>query len=218
MAQRKSLRERNLAAYRPAEVAEVEPAAAPKKQAPREQPAPVSAAPAAPAAPAAARARRTRPAAQDGAPSAVRADGTVTLKAGLNVPRVVLADSRRAYVADLDDLEDPPGTHAEWIERAMLAHAALELAERQRVAAELPALEGDTTKTPRSYYFDPQAVDRITDTLAAERRSGQVWRSQAEFGVEAMRVAIEASRARRGGVLPTAPSRLPNRARRARRA
>lgn len=132
-----------------------------------------------------------------------------TIKVGFTVPPQVLEDSRGAYVADLDDLDDPELSHARWIERALRAHVARSIATRQKVEAELPAAQGTPLK--RAWFLRPDAVAAVDDAIATERAEGAEWRSRTAFAIAAMQVAIEAARDRRSGTLPQAPPRLPNR-------
>lgn len=150
-----------------------------------------------------------RPAAKPKEPAVKAAGESETIRVGITVPPEVLADSRDAYVADLDDLADPALSHSRWVERAARDHLARSIAARQAIEADLPE---QTMSKPmaRAWFFHPETVQGIDEAIATERHEGHPWRSRTAFVVQAMRVAIEAARTRRDGALPQAPARLPN--------
>ena len=143
-------------------------------------------------------------------PAAKAAGESETIRVGITVPPEVLADSRDAYVADLDDLADPALSHSRWVERAARDHLARSIAALHSIEADLPE-QALSQPMARAWFFHPETVQSIDEAIARERHEGHPWRSRTAFVVEAMRVAIEAARARRDGSLPQAPGRLPNR-------
>lgn len=181
--------------------------AASKKAATKKAPAKKTTAKKAPAKKTAATNRATR----TGSVTTVeRPDGTVAHKISIHIPKDVWEDSRRAYCADLlDERPGRPTSHSEWVEDAVMTHADRDPAERKTLEGALP--EPQLSGTPRPVYLADDAIDAITDELARDRKAG-LWRARSAFIVQAIHVAVEIARDRRGGELPEAPKRLPRQA------
>ncbi len=111
---------------------------------------------------------------------------------------------------DFDALPDSADSFARWISATLAAHAALTPKRRATAADRLPEEPRTGSGFTRSFELDDSTVQAMEGAITEDRRAHRfVTRSQ--FGNEAVRVAIEAAKARAGGVLPPAPARLPNR-------
>jgi len=129
---------------------------------------------------------------------------------GVYLQRPTFNAARGAYIADIINLPDGPETFSRWIDAAVADYASLTTAERQHIAANLPPQERDGSQgINRSFTVSIETVDAAQDALRADMLTGWV-RSRSELSVEAVQHAIEAAKARNGGVLPVAPARLPN--------
>lgn len=127
-------------------------------------------------------------------------DGAITRRYGLYLSAGTMRDARAAYIADLDDLEYPAESLAEWIERAMLAHADLDPNDRGKAAQDAP--ERPEARGNHGIFFDPAAIIQVDAARKLERLAGLPPRSRSAFVSEAMEIGIHHARRRRGSLSP----------------
>jgi hypothetical protein len=139
--------------------------------------------------------------------TAVAGEGVTVLSITVRPEDLELA--KAAYMADWIS----QGLHdrfPDWLGAAVQQHAALNAAERARIANERPP---KTTKRglKRAFKMNPADVEAMRRTIADDFRTTGMYLSEADWCGDALRVAINAARQRAGGELPPAPTRLPNR-------
>lgn len=126
------------------------------------------------------------------------------------MPVECFAMLRDAWWSDLDHGGDHAApSQGEWLGRALLDYTALPLAERQRVAADLPDWSGSELQA-RSWNVAGEVRAAIVDTMTDDRKAGQVT-SQTSLIIEAIVHGHAAATARRGGTIPPAPADRLNR-------
>lgn len=135
---------------------------------------------------------------------------TATTRTGLYFHPATFEAAKSAYLVDFDALPDSPDSFARWVSAALGVHVDLTPEQRAAAAAGLPEEPRAGSGFTRSFELDDSTVQAMETAITEDRRAHRyVTRSQ--FSNEAVRVAIEAAKARAGGVLPPAPARLPNR-------
>lgn len=133
---------------------------------------------------------------------------SATRKLGVYLSLAVFEDAKSAYLVDFDDI-DGPDTFAGWVDVVMARFAGLDPTDRAAAIDGLPETDVSSA-TQRSWSVSEDTMQAITDAISADRHTGRIT-SRSQFAVDALRSAIAAAAERRGGRLPTAPRRLPNR-------
>lgn len=200
---RKSLRDRNTAAYAH-DVVDVPPAA----PTPAESPAPAAETPAATAP--AVRKPPAAPRKQAAAPrrQPVAAPGGETDRLGIYLSPAEFTNAKAGYLADWSN-GGTADTFARWIAAALDTHAdrsPQERAERGR----LRVRAGERTGSTRSFSIPSTTMQRMRAAITADQQAGR-WPSDSAWCGEAIALAVDAAREANGGTLPTPPDRLPNR-------
>lgn len=139
----------------------------------------------------------------------LRSAGTATTrKLGVYLSLAVFEDAKSAYLVDFDDV-DGPDTFGGWVDAVLARFSSLTPQDRADATASLPEVDPGAA-TQRSWAVSDETIQAITAAISADRRAGRVT-SRSQFAVDALRSAIVIATDRRGGSLPPAPSRLPNR-------
>ncbi|MGD7708107.1 hypothetical protein [Microlunatus sp. Y2014] len=139
----------------------------------------------------------------------LRAAGVATTrKLGVYLSLAVFEDAKSAYLVDFDDV-DGPDTFGGWVDAILARFSSLTPQERAAAAASLPEVDPGPA-TQRSWAVSDETIQAITAAISADRQTGRVT-SRSQFAVDALRSAVAVATERRGGSLPPAPSRLPNR-------
>lgn len=133
-----------------------------------------------------------------------------TTRTGLYFHPATFESAKSAYLVDFDALPDSADSFARWISAALAGHAALTAAQRVVAAAGLPDEPRTGSGFTRSFELDDNTV-KAMETAITDDRQAHRYVTRSQFSNEAIRAAIEAAKARAGGVLPPAPARLPNR-------
>lgn len=131
-----------------------------------------------------------------------------TTRSGIYFRPQTFEDARSAYLVDLDQ-PDAPDSIARWIDRSLRIHAARSIRDRAQLADSLPPEGQEGSGFSRSFELSDDTIAARDAAIAADRRAGRAT-SRSQFASEAIRHAIEQARTRNGGVLPPAPTRLPN--------
>lgn len=116
-------------------------------------------------------------------------------------------DARAAYVVDFEQ-PNPASSYAEWIAAAVRTHADLHSEERGQLAATLPDIDRAGVGIHRTVKVSADIQTVMDAARREDRLAGRVI-GRSGFAYEAVLAAIEAARARVGGILPEPPGRLP---------
>lgn len=120
-----------------------------------------------------------------------------------------LEAAKAAYMADWMR-EGRYDGFPKWIGAAIRDHANLTPEQRAHIDQTRPPKQ---TKrgVKRVFLMDPQDVEILRQGIHKDLTGTGRYSSEANWCADALRVAVDRARARAGGVLPPAPSRLPNR-------
>ena len=137
-------------------------------------------------------------------------DAPEMVRTGIYWHREVHDLARSAYVADLDATPAGPEFFVDWLRRALEEHAALTPDDRDDLGGALPELDAGRGFN-QMYPLPSDLLDQVEQAIVEDRRQLGRVSSRSAFTREAVLVAADAARSRRGGTLPPPPSRLPNR-------
>ncbi len=143
---------------------------------------------------------------QDAGPSTVSTGGGGA-RISLYLHPDTYRDTRAAYVVDFEQ-PNPASSYAEWIAAAVHAHADLQSEERAQLAGTLADIDRAGVGIHRTVKVSEQIQTVMDDARRQDRLAGRVI-GRSGFAYEAVLAAIDAARARVGGVLPEPPARLP---------
>lgn len=159
--------------------------------------------------------RPARHVAGEGSPSATEESPTAAgqpgmVRTGIYWQRGVYDLARSAYVADLDATPAGPEYFVDWLRQALEQHAELPPETRADRASQLPEV------TPgrgfnQMYPLPVELLEQVKEAIVEDRRQLGRAASRSAFVREAVLVAVEAARRRRGRALPPPPNQLPNR-------
>ncbi|MDN5898475.1 MAG: hypothetical protein L0H74_00220 [Brachybacterium sp.] len=121
--------------------------------------------------------------------------------------------ARAAYTADLiDDPECPVGLIG-WLDRALAEHARRSPKDRARLveAREWPADNTHRKGFNQAHPLGAETLEAVEEAITADLEELSRPGSRSRFAQEAVLVAAEQARRRRGRPLPPPPRELPNR-------
>lgn len=145
------------------------------------------------------------------APAAKAAQVSDTVRLGIYITPEDVDSAKSAYLADWQ-AGGHLDTFAKWMAYAFDAHAGRSVSERTRLAR--PSGRSETrTGSSRSFVIPTDTIARMREAIAQDQAADR-WPSDSAWCSDAIAAAVERSRTRAGGTLPTAPARLPNRLRR----
>lgn len=134
-----------------------------------------------------------------------------TVRLGIYITPEDVDSAKSAYLADWQ-AGGHLDTFAKWMAYALDAHADRSVSERTRLAR--PSGRSETrTGSSRSFVIPTDTIARMREAIAQDQAADR-WPSDSAWCSDAIAAAVEQSRTRAGGTLPTAPARLPNRLRR----
>ncbi len=143
--------------------------------------------------------------------SAKAAQVSDTVRLGIYITPEDVDSAKSAYLADWQ-AGGHLDTFAKWMAYAFDAHAGRSVSERTRLAR--PSGRSETrTGSSRSFVIPTDTIARMREAIAQDQAADR-WPSDSAWCSDAIAAAVEQSRTRAGGTLPTAPARLPNRLRR----
>ncbi|WP_245993651.1 hypothetical protein [Nocardioides immobilis] len=135
--------------------------------------------------------------------------GLEMIRTGIYWQREVYDLARSAYVADLDATPAGPAFFVDWLRCALDEHAARTPEARADRAANLPEVTAGCGFN-QMYPLPAGLLEQVKEAITEDRKQLGRASSRSAFAREAVLVAVEAARRRRGGTLPP-PNQLPNR-------
>lgn len=118
--------------------------------------------------------------------------------------------ARSAYLADLDDDPESPGSFIGWMQSALEQHVRLSPEARVARTAGLPEPSGGRGFN-KQMRIRVDLMTRVEDAIVEDRRQLGRADSRSSFVRAAVLAAAVAARTRRGGRLPPPPHKLPTR-------
>ena len=138
-----------------------------------------------------------------------------TIPVGIYWKPGVLDLARSAYLADLDNDAESPGSFVGWLAQALELHARRSPQQRSELAAageKHPALVSVTRKSfNKKHDLPASTIEAVEDALVADRQELGRMLARSVFAQEAVIVAAEEARRRLGRELPPPPQKLSNR-------